>query len=71
MVSMWFKNETNLVTTIDLLKGMKEELEKAAYKIHGQNVKSEVGSQSSEETLDEGVCFVLQGAQGALFLKQW
>ena len=28
MVSMSFKNETNLVTTMDLLKGMKEEFDK-------------------------------------------
>ena len=40
MVSVWFKNETNLVTMIELLKTMKEEQEKAAYKIHGQNVKA-------------------------------
>ena len=35
MESMWFKNETNLVTMIDFLKIMKEEQEKAAYKING------------------------------------
>ena len=40
MVSVRFKNETNLVPMIELLKGIKEELEKAAYKIHGQTVKA-------------------------------
>ena len=40
MVSTWFKHETNLVTMIDLLKIMKEELEKTAHKINGQNVKA-------------------------------
>ena len=40
MVSMWFKHDTNLVTMIDLLEIMKNELEKAAYKIHGQNEKA-------------------------------
>ena len=39
-VSMWFKHETNLLTMIDLLKIMKKELDKAAYKINGQNVKA-------------------------------
>ena len=34
MVSMWFKNETNLMTLIDLLKIVKEELENAACKIN-------------------------------------
>ena len=34
------QNETNLGTMIELLKGVKEELEKEAYKIHGQNVKA-------------------------------
>ena len=48
---MWLNNETTSVTMIDLLKSMKEELEKAAYKLPGQNVKSEAGSQSSEEAL--------------------
>ena len=38
MVSVWFKHETSLVTMIDLLKIMKEESDKAACKIHGQNV---------------------------------
>ena len=40
MVSMWFKHETNLVTMIALLKMMKEELDKAAHKVNGQNVKA-------------------------------
>ena len=38
MVSVWFKHETSLVTMIGLRRIMKEELDKAAYKIHGQNV---------------------------------
>ena len=47
MVSTWFKDETNLTTMIDLLKIMKEKLEKAAYDINGQRVKArrEVSSQ--------------------------
>ena len=40
MVGMWFNHETNLITMIDLLKIMKEELDKAACKINGQNVKA-------------------------------
>ena len=40
MVSVWFINETNLVTMIELLKVVKEDLEKASYKIHGQTVKA-------------------------------
>ena len=40
MVIMWCKHEANLVTMIDWLKIMKEELDKAAYKIGGQNVKA-------------------------------
>ena len=40
MVSMWFKHDTNLVTMIDLLNIMKEELDKAAYKIYGYNEKA-------------------------------
>ena len=52
MVSMWFKNETNLVTMTELLKRVEEELEKAAYKIHGKKVK-EAGNQASEEALDK------------------
>ena len=40
MVCLWFKPDVDLVTMIDLLKMVKEELEKAAYKIHGQIVKA-------------------------------
>ena len=40
MVSMWFKHETNLVTMIDLLNIMKEELDKAACKSSGQSAKA-------------------------------
>ena len=38
MVSMRLKNETNLVTMIELLKVAKEVLEKASHKIHAQKV---------------------------------
>ena len=35
---MWFKNETNLVTMMDLVKFLKEELEKnSLHKTHVQN----------------------------------
>ena len=46
MVDMWFKNETNLLTMIDLLEITKEELETAAYKINRQKCEGEAGSQS-------------------------
>ena len=57
MVSTWFKNETNLVTMIDLLN---KELEKqAAYKIHGQNVKArlEVSPQRKPSTMAKDLFF--------------
>ena len=38
MVSMWFQNETNLVTIIELLKVGEEELKKVSYNKHGLNV---------------------------------
>ena len=63
MVSMWFKNETNLVTMIDLLKIMKEELEKSSLQDSWAKCEGETGSQSSEETVDKDTCFVLQGTQ--------
>ena len=63
MVSMLFKSETNLVTMIDLLRGMKEGLENSLQD-SWTKCKSEVGNQSSEETLGKGASFVLQGAQG-------
>ena len=40
MVSMWFKHEANLMVRIDLLKVVKEELDKAACEINGQRVKA-------------------------------
>ena len=53
MVSMWFKNETNLITMIDLLRIMKEELEKAAYKIKGQKVKARLEVSPQRKPLDK------------------
>ena len=61
MVSVWFKNETNLVTMIDLLKGMKEELEKAAYKIHGQNVKARPEVSPQRKPLAEAHALFFKG----------
>ena len=40
MGSMWFQQETSLTAMIDLLKMMKEELDKAAFDINGQRVKA-------------------------------
>ena len=40
MVSMLFKHEANLIVMMDLLKVMKEELDKAAYDMNGQRVKA-------------------------------
>ena len=37
---MRFEHETNLITTIDVLKITKEELDTAASNINGQNVKA-------------------------------
>ena len=64
VVSTWFKNETNLVTMIDLLRIMKEELEKAANNSKGAKCEGVAGSQSSEKTIDKCRCFVFQRTQG-------
>ena len=59
MVSMWFKQETSLVTMIGLRKIMKEELDEEAYKIHGQNVKArlEVSPQRRPLTKTQALFF--------------
>ena len=41
VVSMWFKNETNLPTMVGMLDTIKPELKKAPCKLHGQVVSSE------------------------------
>ena len=66
MLSMWFKHETNLLAMIDLLKIMKEELDKAAYKIHGQNVKArlEVSLREGPWQRPQAMCFKGQGGRG-------
>ena len=38
MASMWFKNETNLVVVIDLLRTVKEELVRGPYKLRSREV---------------------------------
>ena len=38
IVNMWFKNDTNLATTIGLLRIVKDELKKIPYKLHDQEV---------------------------------
>ena len=63
MVSMWFKNETNLVTMVDLHKNHERTPGKTAYQISGQKCEGENGSQSSENALDKGTCFVLRRTQ--------
>ena len=40
MVSLWFSNEANLLTSIGLLDVMREELKKGLYKQKGQVVSS-------------------------------
>ena len=37
---MWFEHEENLIVMTDLLKVLKEELDKAVYEIDGQRVKA-------------------------------
>ena len=64
MVSVWFKNETNLVMMVDLLKIKKQELEKVAYKIHVQNVKARLDVSPQRKPLTKGACSFLQGTQG-------
>ena len=64
MVSMWFKNETNLVTMIDLLKVVREELRKVSYKIHGQNVTARLDVSPQKKPLAKAH-FVLQGTRGS------
>ena len=39
LVSMWFKNETNMSTMIGMLEIVRNELKKAPYKLHGQDWK--------------------------------
>ena len=46
---------------IDLLKGMKEELEKAAYKIHGQNVKARPEVSPQRKPLAEAHALFFKG----------
>ena len=60
---VWFKKETNLVMMINLLEIMTEELEKQPA-ISWAKCEGEAGSQSSEEALDKGACFVLQRTLG-------
>ena len=64
MVSMWFKNETYLVTMIDLLKGMKEELGKAAYKIHRKNVEARQKVSSQRKPLAKAHALFFEGLKG-------
>ena len=63
-VSMWLKHETNLVTMIDLLKIMKEELGKNSLQDQWAKCEDEAGSQSSEETLGKSTSHVFERAQG-------
>ena len=48
---------------IDLLKGFEEGLENSLQDSFAK-CEGEAGSQPSEEALDKGACFVLQGTQG-------
>ena len=54
MVRMWFKHETNLVTMIDLL-------DKAAYKINGQNVKARLEVSLQRRPLTKAAAFFFNG----------
>ena len=40
IVSMWFNNETNLLTMVGMLDTIKQDLTKAPFKLHGQKVSS-------------------------------
>ena len=55
MISMWVENETNLVTMIDLLN------EKAAFKIHGQNVKARLEVSPQRRPLTKAHALFFEG----------
>ena len=65
MVSMWFKNDTNLVTMIELLKVVKSGTEESIIQDSWAKRNSKARSESSKEALDKGACFVLQGTHGS------
>ena len=54
MLSMWFKNETNLVVVIDLLRTVKEELKKRSPdKLRGREVVPRLEAKSATETSEK------------------
>ena len=61
LVSMWFKNEVNLVTMIDLLRTVGEEQEKNDCKIDGQNGKARLEVSPQKKILAKGHCTVFKG----------
>ena len=63
MVSVWFKHETNLIVMMDVLKLVKEELDKAACKIHRQNAKARL-EVSPQRRLGKSSSHVSQRTQG-------
>ena len=60
-MSMWFRHETNLVTMIDSLEIMKEELDEAAYKINGQIVKAGLEVSPQTRPLTRAVALLVKG----------
>ena len=61
MASMWFNHETSLIVMTDLLKRMKEELDKAACDINGQRVKARLEVSSHKRPLAQAQAMFFKG----------
>ena len=51
IVSMWFRNDTNLPTLVGLLDIIKTELKKEPYKLHGQEISSRLETSPKRKPL--------------------
>ena len=58
---MWFKNEANLVTMIEMLKVVKEELEKANLQDSWQGVKARLEVSSQRKPLTKAQALFFKG----------
>ena len=65
MESLWFKNETNLVVVIDLLRTVKEELMRGSYKLRGREVVPRMEASPQQKPLKRASRYVFQGSDSS------
>ena len=61
MASTWFKHETSLVVMIEILKLMRDELDKATFSVNGQRVKAHLQLCSQKRPLARGQAMFFSG----------